>query len=109
VGTLAAAYRENSLAPAGYPEAMVRPALMPARGGRTPRPVIDSVGNTATNFSGPIAPGQAITILGENLGPEEAVRSEMDAGPIARGELAGTQVLFDGRPVRLLLASRNWR
>ena len=107
VGTLAAAYRDTHPPAAGRPELAVRPLISPVPVKSAARPVIDSVANTASYIKGPIAAGQAVTILGENLGPEEAVSAEADAGSMARGELSGTRVRFDGLPVRLLFASKN--
>jgi uncharacterized protein (TIGR03437 family) len=107
VGILAAAYRDIPPAPVTRLETAARPFIGPIPLRQAARPVIDSIGNTASNTKGPIAAGQAITIHGENLGPEDPVRAEADMGAIVRGELSGTRVLFDGQPVRLLLASKS--
>jgi uncharacterized protein (TIGR03437 family) len=55
-----------------------------------------------------VAPGELITIIGTNFGPDRPVRAEA-AGDGARlpKELAGVRVLFDGVPVPILYASEG--
>ncbi len=52
-----------------------------------------------------ISPGEVVAIFGSGLGPETTVEARADGGGDIPKELAGTRVLFDGRPVPLLSVS----
>ena len=66
-------------------------------------PSISTAGivNAASFLSGPIAPGEIISIFGSSIGPDEGVGAQLDESGRVPTELAGTQVLFDGEPVPL--------
>ena len=61
----------------------------------------DGVVNAASFLSGPVAPGEIISIFGSRIGPDEGVGAQLDESGRVPTELAGTQVLFDGEPVPL--------
>jgi uncharacterized protein (TIGR03437 family) len=61
--------------------------------------------NSATMFADPaVVPGELVTLTGLGLGPETGVAYQPDAGGRIPVELAGVQVLFDGRPAPVLYA-----
>ena len=61
--------------------------------------------NAASRLSGPVAPGELVTILGTDLGPSDAVAGRvLDSGRLATA-LAGTEVWIGGTPAPLLSAS----
>ncbi len=72
-----------------------------------PLPTIAKVVNSASLNSGPISPGEFVTILGDRLGPDTAasVSSSGAAGNRIPTSLAGVQVLVNGFPAPILYAS----
>jgi uncharacterized protein (TIGR03437 family) len=58
--------------------------------------------NSASNLTGPIAPGEAITIYGSGLGPETLSVAQPDQNGILPTEWAGTTVYIDGIAAPLL-------
>jgi uncharacterized protein (TIGR03437 family) len=69
--------------------------------------VPSAIVNGASFVSGPVAPGQIVSIFGLGLGPQEqAVFSVNEDGLIVEG-LGGTLVLFDGIPAPLLSSYRG--
>ncbi|RPI07488.1 MAG: hypothetical protein EHM65_11715, partial [Acidobacteriales bacterium] len=52
--------------------------------------------SAASYASGGVAPGEIVTIFGNNLGPETPVMLQLDGSGKVRTELAGTRILFDG-------------
>ena len=52
--------------------------------------------SAASYASGGVAPGEIVTIFGNNLGPETPVMLQLDGLGKVRTELAGTRILFDG-------------
>jgi uncharacterized protein (TIGR03437 family) len=71
-----------------------------------PLPIIKSVVNAASYATGPVSPGEMVTIFGTALGPATAASATMDP---ATGKLAtnigGVQVLFDGTPASMIYAA----
>ena len=57
--------------------------------------------NAASFLSGPIAPGEIISIFGSRIGPDEGVGAQLDDSGRVASELADTQVLIEGEPVPL--------
>ena len=53
-------------------------------------------------LSGPIAPGEVITLIGSGIGP---ATSQQPLGSPSSTVLAGTSLLFDGKPAPLLYAA----
>jgi uncharacterized protein (TIGR03437 family) len=68
--------------------------------GKTIRRVL----NAASYASGPVAPGQVVSLFGLGLGPEQAAGLQLDSSGRVANALAGTKVFFDGLPAPLLLA-----
>jgi uncharacterized protein (TIGR03437 family) len=71
----------------------------------TPPPVITSVVNAANFLSGPIAPGEIVTIGGTSIGPTTAVGLALDQTGKVATSLGGVQVLFNGTPAPLAYVS----
>jgi uncharacterized protein (TIGR03437 family) len=69
---------------------------MVGRGGRLQQ---QGVLNGASLLSGPVAPGEIITLIGSGIGPAS---SQQPLGSPSSTVLAGTSVLFDGTPAPLL-------
>ena len=71
-----------------------------------PLPIIRSVVNAASYATGPVSPGEMVTVFGTALGPATAASATMDR---ATGKLAtnigGVQVLFDGTPAPMIYAA----
>jgi uncharacterized protein (TIGR03437 family) len=71
-----------------------------------PLPIIKSVVNAASYATGPVSPGEMVTVFGTALGPATAASATMDP---ATGKLAtnigGVQVLFDGTPAPMIYAA----
>jgi uncharacterized protein (TIGR03437 family) len=65
-----------------------------------------AVVNGATFGTGPIAPGEIVTIFGSNLGPPQLVTLQLTPdGLRVSNSLAGTRVRFDGVPAPVLYTS----
>ncbi len=69
------------------------------------RIVPEGVTNGATLRTGPVAPGQIISIFGFDVGPSPAQGLALDASGRVTTDLGGTRVLFDGIPAPLLFVS----
>ena len=70
-----------------------------------PRPITLSAAgivNAASFHSGPVAPGEIVTIFGDKLGPPDLAGAQFDAQGKLAATLAGTQVLFDDVPAPLI-------
>ncbi len=68
----------------------------------SPVPSAGVVANTASNLAGPVAPGEAVTIFGSGLGPDQLTLSQLNASYITPSQLAGTTVYFNGVPAPIL-------
>jgi uncharacterized protein (TIGR03437 family) len=70
-------------------------------------PSIDAgaVLSAASFVQGPIAPGEIISVFGNNMGPPNAQVFAFDADQRIPVEVAGIQVLFNGVPGRVLMVS----
>ncbi len=74
--------------------------------GGTSTPLITGVINAASGATGSVAPGEAISIFGTNLGPATSASFALPAeGGTVATTLGGTQVFFDGAAVPLLYVS----
>ena len=72
-----------------------------------PTPVITAVVNAASFASGPVAPGETVTIFGTSLGPSQLAQTSFD-GEGYLGTYAGeTRVFFDNIQAPLVYASSN--
>ena len=70
-----------------------------------PRIRDNAVVSAASGLVGPLAPGEIITILGNNIGPQAPAFPTLDERGLVSAALAGTRVLFDGVPAPLLYVS----
>jgi len=61
--------------------------------------------NAASYQNGAVSPGEIVTIFGTQLGPEQPVFFRLDEQGRLPVELAGTQVLIEGRPAPLIAVS----
>lgn len=73
------------------------PQLRPA-----PEFTAAGVSNAATGETGPIAPGEIISIYGRNLGPEESAGPVLDSMTRLSTAVENTVVLFNGDPGAIL-------
>ncbi len=60
------------------------------------------LGSAATYTTGPIAPGELVTLFGSDLGPEQGTGSKVAPQSSFPTQTAGVQVTFDGIPSPLL-------
>lgn len=70
-----------------------------------PAPVITGLVNGASYVSGPLAPGEIVTIFGQNLGPQTMANGTYDQNGNLNAELDGTQATFNGVAAPLLYVS----
>ncbi len=68
-------------------------------------PIVSSVLNAAALRTGPVAPGELITVSGSNLGPGTPATPQIDSSGFVTARLAETQALFDGIPSPILYAA----
>ena len=88
------------ISPAGGVEVAVYATLAVAAA-----PAITSVVNAASFATGPLSPGEVVTIFGSSLGPEIGMGPALDsAGNLARS-LGSVSVSFSGYPAPLLYVS----
>ena len=73
----------------------------------TATPSIFGLGNSASlNASGQVSPGEIISIVGTNLGPETPITASLGSGQqVFPFQLGGVQVFFDGLPAPMLYVS----
>jgi len=70
-----------------------------------PAPVITGLVNAASYANGAVAPGEIVTIFGQNLGPAVLAAGAFDQAGDLNLELAGIEVTFNGVPAPLLYVS----
>lgn len=68
---------------------------------------LSAIVNSASNLSGPIAPGEVVVLYGTGLGPADLTQYQADANGKVPTSLAGTSVLFNGAPAPVLYTSAN--
>jgi uncharacterized protein (TIGR03437 family) len=66
-----------------------------------------SVTNAASLSTGPVAPGEVVTIFGSGMGPQTGVGAVIDSTGLLANQLAGAEVLFDGVPAPLFYVQAN--
>lgn len=66
---------------------------------------LDAVANAATLQSGPIAPGEIVTLFGDGLGPDALTFAKLTPADLLDTEIEGTRVLFDDVAAPLIYAS----
>ena len=69
-----------------------------------PRLVFNSVVNAASFQTGPVAPGEIVTIFGAGVGPAQLIQAAPGAGGRFGTELAGVRVRFNGTEAPVLFA-----
>jgi hypothetical protein len=69
------------------------------------KPHLSSVLNGASLIQQSVSPGELLTILGTNLGPNDAASFQMESGGRVSTELSGTQVFFGGVAAPVLYTS----
>jgi uncharacterized protein (TIGR03437 family) len=80
--------------------------LNPCSSAEPSSPTMTSVVNAASFASGPIAPGEILTIFGSGLGPAVLQGAQLTPdGRAITSALAGTRVLFSGTPAPIIYAS----
>jgi uncharacterized protein (TIGR03437 family) len=70
-------------------------------------PLVASIVNAASQTVGAIAPGEIVSLLGLELGPQSPASYQLDAAGNVATSLAGLSVLFDGVPAPLLYVSQT--
>jgi trimeric autotransporter adhesin len=73
--------------------------------GAAVNPSIISIVSSASNLSGPIAPGEVVTIAGVALGPPQLVPGNVTADGLVATVLSGTTVSFNGIPAPIIYTS----
>ena len=68
-------------------------------------PILSQVINAASGATGPIAPGEIISLFGTNLGPVTAAQLTLNAQGNVTTTLGNVQVLFDNIPAPLTYVS----
>jgi uncharacterized protein (TIGR03437 family) len=66
-----------------------------------------TVVNAASLSSGPVAPGEAVTIFGAAMGPQAGAAAVIGPDGLLVNQLAGTEVRFDGVPAPLYYVQAN--
>ncbi len=72
-----------------------------------PLPRASFVVNAASFLSGPVAPGEIITIFGSNFGPSSPAGLRLTSAGTVDTQLSETRVLFDGAPAPLVYVSQS--
>lgn len=75
--------------------------------GSNPSPAITAVTNAASYAAGAIAPGELVTIFGQNLGPANLVTGRWSPGNSLAQQADGVEVTFNGMPAPVLYASAS--
>jgi uncharacterized protein (TIGR03437 family) len=70
------------------------------------QPSITGIANGASFQTGPVAPGEIVTIFGSNVGPNQLTTLQSSSGLVGT-TLAGTRVLFDGIASPLIYVSAS--
>ncbi|MFB3777782.1 MAG: hypothetical protein ACE141_09225 [Bryobacteraceae bacterium] len=80
------------------------PAQVPGVSAVRSFPVIDEVVNAASLRPGAIAPGELVSVLGQEIGPVGGMSNVPTTGGFLEGALAQTRVLFDGMAAPMFFA-----
>jgi uncharacterized protein (TIGR03437 family) len=76
-------------------------------GSLAPPAAISDIHNSASNLSGPIAPGEAVTLKGGTIGPSPLVAAKIPATGTLGTSLSATAVTFNGTPAPILYTSAS--
>ena len=71
------------------------------------QPGVISLVNGASFVTGPVAPGEIVTLFGHQIGPPILTAARLNAQGLVDTTLADTTVLFDGRPAPLIYVSSS--
>ena len=63
---------------------------------------VSASANAASNLTGSVAPGEIVVVYGSGIGPAQLAVARVDAQGRYGTTLAGTRVLFNGTPARML-------
>jgi len=66
-----------------------------------------AVANAASFQTGPVAPGEVVTIFGSGIGPPATITAQLNAQGRLASTLAATQVLFDNIPAPLVYVTAS--
>ena len=73
----------------------------------TPAPIVDAITNAATLATGPVAPGEIVTLFGRFMGPTTLAGTQQSAPGFLDKILGGVTVVFDGSPAPLVYARND--
>jgi uncharacterized protein (TIGR03118 family) len=76
-------------------------------GSLSARAAIISVENSASNASGPIAPGEAVTLTGISIGPSPLAAAKIPTTGALGTSLSATSVTFNGTPAPIVYTSAS--
>jgi len=68
-------------------------------------PVLTGVVNAASYAAGTLAPGEIVTIFGQNLGPRNITFGAFDVNGNLNGDLTGSEIMFNGIAAPLVYTS----
>jgi uncharacterized protein (TIGR03437 family) len=71
-----------------------------------PPPRVQSIVNAASFVSGPVAPGEMVTVFGTDIGPRSFTGLELASNGTVSNNLAATQALFDGIAAPMVYADQ---
>jgi uncharacterized protein (TIGR03437 family) len=75
--------------------------------GAAPVLTAGAITNAASFATGPLSPGEIVTLFGTGMGPASIVTATINALGLVDNTLAGTRVLFDGVPAPIIYTSAN--
>jgi uncharacterized protein (TIGR03437 family) len=75
--------------------------------GASPVLTAGAITNAASFATGPLSPGEIVTLFGTGMGPASIVTATINALGLVDNTLAGTRVLFDGVPAPIIYTSAN--
>jgi uncharacterized protein (TIGR03437 family) len=75
--------------------------------GAAPVQTAGAITNAASFATGPLSPGEIVTLFGTGMGPASIVTATINALGLVDNTLAGTRVLFDGVPAPIIYTSAN--
>ncbi len=76
-------------------------------GSISPPASITGIVNSASNLSGPIAPGEAVTLTGVAIGPSPLSASKISTAAPLASSLSATTVTFNGTPAPIIYTSAS--
>jgi uncharacterized protein (TIGR03437 family) len=70
-------------------------------------PVLNAIGNSASNAPPPVSPGMVFTAYGSGVGPQTLAGAQLDASGHLASTIAGAQILFDNVPAPIIYTQAN--